>query len=148
VEVIVLKRTSLAWLIIVVVSLLSGLFGYWRAEHLGTPAGTAAQGFSLLRLAPALGFAAGGVLFGWVARRVYLWMSRRWPTRGQAVFLGLAIGCAALLDLAAAIWRPGNAAECIVLNWLWALGYGWVMPRVVGGQAPTPQQGQVPGTKP
>lgn len=123
--------------VIVPVSLLSGAAAFWRVEQLvawypvpvkGTPA----------RVVMASVFAILAVVFGLVATSVYAWVAGRWPDTAPQIYLGLGVGLAVLLSIAGVIVpsilkKRGPVVAWTVLNFLWGVGYGWLLPLLLRG---------------
>jgi hypothetical protein len=68
-----------------------------------------------------------GPILGALAALVYGWV----PSR--TVFLGLALGLATLLSMAAVVSRTPMAGAKVVLNYLVALVFGLLLPRLTAG---------------
>jgi uncharacterized membrane protein YccC len=88
------------------------------------------------RTGPAAGYLIGGIMGGLVAVQVFLWMVGRWPDGASTLYFWLAVGLAVILTVAAIgmYWVVRDARMItiwIVLNLLWALGYGWFLPRLI-----------------
>lgn len=123
--------------VIVPVSLLSGAVAFWRAEQLvawypvpvkGTPA----------RIVMASVFAIAALVFGLVAISVYAWVVGRWPDTAPQIYLGLGVGLAILLSIAGVIvpsilGRRGPVVAWTLMNFLWGVGYGWLLPMLLRG---------------
>jgi hypothetical protein len=128
---------SMALWVIASVSLLSGVVAFWHGEQLlgwyPIPAkGTAG------RIVIALVFTVLAVVFGLVAISVYAWVVGRWPDSAPQIYLWLGVGLAVLLSIAGAIVprvlnKRGPVVAWTVLNFLWGLGYGWLLPRLLRG---------------
>jgi hypothetical protein len=130
----VFRNLLLAFVVIVPVTLIVGALTYFRAEALteeNTPEATSPEGESS---APNLTLAAVAfsVIFGLIATLVYTWMVGRWPGATFRVYLGLAIGLTLFFNIAAVIVRVsanlGGIPECVMLNTLFGVGYGWLLP--------------------
>jgi hypothetical protein len=127
-----------ALVIILPVTLLSGGLTYWRAGPLAdektdeAPSkGPEVSAATLTRAAIAF-----SVLFGLVAAALYTWIAGRWPSTAFDVFLGLAIVLTILFNVAAVVIRRtekmSGIPECIALNTLFGMGYGWLLPLLIG----------------
>lgn len=83
-----------------------------------------------------LGYLIGGIVFASVAVQTYLWMAARWPASAEMVYLTVALVLAAVLTIGAVVL--GRAEEetpvvaWTVMNFMWALGYGLMIPRLLG----------------
>lgn len=83
------------------------------------------------------GYLVFGLGFGWLAIFVFRWMAGRWPLTAQQFYFWLALGLAVVLTLLAVgmhLFSKSSWLDVIVwtgMNFLWALGYGWFLPRVL-----------------
>jgi hypothetical protein len=88
------------------------------------------------------GFLVFGLGFGFLAIIVYHWVGSRWPANATQVYLWIALGAAVLLTLLALIMPLAfkmpwlNVAIWTVENFIWALGYGLFLPRILSALAP------------
>jgi hypothetical protein len=125
-----------AVLVIVPVSLLSGVVALWRVQELvewyplpvkGAPA----------RILMVLMFFAGCFIFGLAAAFVYPSVASTWPHTAPQIYLGLGAGLAILFTIAGlivrAILKRGALVAWTVQNFLWGLGYGVLLPVVLRG---------------
>jgi len=131
-----MNRLMALW-VIIPVSLLSGAVAFWRAKQLvawypvpvkGTPA----------RVVMASVFAIAALVFGLVAIPVYAWVVGRWPDLAPQIYLWLGVGLAVLLSVAGVIMpsilkRRGPVVAWTVLNFLWGVGYGGLLPLLLRG---------------
>ena len=82
------------------------------------------------------GYLVGGLVFGLLAILVYRWMAGRWAEQSAQYYLWLAIGLAVLFSIAAVVSRfflkEAPWFLWIILHFLWALPYGWYLPRLLG----------------
>ena len=94
----------------------------WRSRAIGAPWPPQTALFS-------------AIVFGFIAKGVYLWMQTRWGDAGSAYYLWLALGSAVVLSILAFVALPlmkrGGAIEYTVINLLWAGGFGWLLPRLI-----------------
>lgn len=135
-----IKTLLTALVVIVPVALLSAGLVYWRSEALleekepkaDSPPAPEPQVFSLAVL-------VFGVIAGLLITVLLNWMTGRWPDTGASTFTWISTGAAIVLSVAVVFVRPlanmGGIVECIALHALWGLGYGWVLPAVIGGVA-------------
>jgi hypothetical protein len=84
-----------------------------------------------------VGFTIGGLIFGVIAVAVYLWMAGRWPDSAVSIYRWTAFGFTLALTIAAlamsAVVKNWTAPSLwTVMNILWGVGYGWVIPIVFG----------------
>jgi hypothetical protein len=85
------------------------------------------------------GFLILGLGFGFLAILAYHWVGNRWHDSAAQVYLLLAIGSAVLLSILAfsmhfVIKSPWSVvALWTSMNFLWGLGYGWFLPRILSG---------------
>ncbi len=132
------KNLLTALIVILPVTLVSGGLTYWRAGPLTEEKTDQAAPKGPEMSAATLTFAAVAcsVLFGLIAAALYTWMSGRWPGTAFNVYLGLAIALTVLFNVAAAVVRTtakmSGIAECIALNTLFGIGYGWLLPLLIG----------------
>jgi len=130
----VFRNLLLALVVIVPVTLIVGALTYFRAEALTEEHSPEAASQADEISAPILTFAAiaFSIIFGLIATVVYTWMVGRWPDVAFKVYLGLAIGMTLFFNIAAVIVRLSakmdGIPECIVLNTLIGIGYGWLLP--------------------
>jgi hypothetical protein len=123
-------------LVIVPVSWLPGAVACWRVQELvawyplpvkGAPA----------RILMVLMFFAGCFIFGLVAALLYTWVAGIWPDAAPQIYLGMGAGLAVLFTIAGVIVRSllkrGALVAWTVLNFLWGLGYGVLLPVVLRG---------------
>jgi hypothetical protein len=90
------------------------------------------------RIVIALVFAILAVVFGLVAISVYAWVMARWPDSAPQIYLGMGVGLAVLLSIAGVIvpsilGRRGPVVAWTLMNFLWGLGYGWLLPILLRG---------------
>ena len=108
-------------LVSVPVALLTAVIMYWRVSGANR--------------SPVLSYAIGAIIFGFVARWVYGWMVSRWPATGDGLYLGLALGLAVALTVLAVVgrrlWNTGDVLGFTLINFLWAIAFGWVLPRLL-----------------
>jgi multisubunit Na+/H+ antiporter MnhB subunit len=87
------------------------------------------------------GFLVFGLGFGFLAIFMYHWVGARWPENASQVYLWIALGAAVALSLLALImplffkspWF--NVAIWTTENFIWALGYGLFLPRILNALA-------------
>ena len=128
---------SMAIWAIVPVALLSGLVAFWRGEQLLAWYPIPVKG-TAGRIVIALVFAILAVVFGLVAISVYAWVMGRWPDSAPQIYLWLGVGLAVLLSIVGVIVpsilkRRGPVVAWTVLNFLWGVGYGWLLPMLLRG---------------
>ena len=125
-----------AWTVIVPLSVVSGLFVYFRAHRLAAPALVAARGMPWIRRNGAIGCALSSVAFGMIAGVVYGQVAGEAPDSAWLIFGIGGTAAAGILTAVAAVVRRGQGlrgtAELAVLNVLWGCGYGWLIPAVAG----------------
>ncbi len=130
-----LKNLVPALPLIVVITVVTGILVYWRAEQIGAAA--AAPGDEpASRVSLLISYVVASLIFGVAAVVVYGVMEGRYGAAAATNFLRLGVGAAVVLSLLALVALPlmkrGGAAEYVALNLLWGLGYGWFLPRLVG----------------
>lgn len=83
-----------------------------------------------------LGYLIGGIVFASVAVQTYLWMDGRWPASAAMIYLTVALVLAAVLTIAAVVLARAEENTPVVawtvMNFMWALGYGLMIPRLLG----------------
>jgi hypothetical protein len=116
------------------IGLVSGLFGYWRAQSFSSPDELATKALSTIRRDRLIFYGLFmPVLVGIISYFVYNWMKARWSGSGESAFLVLAIATALVLTvLAAVVFRMRGFAEFTALHVLYTVGFGWIMPRLLG----------------
>ncbi len=78
-----------------------------------------------------------GLGFGFLAILVFNWISGTWSEISTQIYFWLAVGCAIVLTLLAAVmpfffkFRWADTAVWTILNFVWGLGYGWFLPQVL-----------------
>ena len=128
---------SMAIWAIVPVALLSGIAAFWRGEQLLAWYPIPVKG-TVGKIVIASVFAILAVVFGLVAISVYAWVVGRWPDSAPQIYLWLGIGLAVLLSIAGVIVpsilnKRGPVVAWTVLNFLWGVGYGWLLPLLLRG---------------
>lgn len=82
------------------------------------------------------GYFFGGLVFGLLAILVYNWMASRWMAQAAQYYLWLAIGAAVLFSIIAVVFRffykDAPWYLWIAIHFIWALPYGWYLPRLIG----------------
>lgn len=111
--------------VILAITLLSVVLVAWRGEEM-------AKAYGGSKIAVVAGYLVGGLLLGCVAVWVYAWMAGRWPETAPTIYLGLALGIAMWLNIMALRERRNASRTAvmiwIILNMVWAAGYGWLVP--------------------
>lgn len=111
--------------VILLMTLLSVGLVAWRG-------GEMAKAYDASKIAVVAGYLVGGLLFGCVAVWVYVWMVGRWPQTAPTIYLWLALGIAMILNIMALSERRMHSGTAvmiwIILNVIWAVGYGWLVP--------------------
>ena len=83
------------------------------------------------------GYLIVGLGFGWLAIYVFHWVGGRWPLNAQQVYFWLVFVIAAVLNVLAVgmhfVFKSSwlDVIVWTVMNFLWALGYGWFLPKVL-----------------
>jgi hypothetical protein len=130
------KNLLTALIVILPVTLLSGGLTYWRAGPLTEEKTEQVKGPEMSAATLTFAAVAFSVIFGLIAAVLYTWMTGRWPGTAFNVYLGLAIGLTILFNVAAVIVRTtekmSGIPECIALNTLFGIGYGWLLPLLIG----------------
>jgi hypothetical protein len=82
-------------------------------------------------------FLIGGLIFGFIAIFVYHKIQIRWPENTAQMYLWIALGIAILMSVLAVAFRTMVKADWVavamwvVMNFLWAIGYGSYLPRIL-----------------
>jgi hypothetical protein len=122
--------------VIVPVALLSGIVAFWRGKQVLAWYPIPVKG-TAGRIVIALVFTVLAVVFGLVAISVYAWVVGRWPDTASQIYLGLGVGLAVLLSIAGVIVRSivgkGPVVAWTLMNFLWGLGYGGLLPLLLHG---------------
>lgn len=121
--------------LIVAITIITAGLVYGRAEQLGAVTSVSgSNAFSRNSLVSS--YMIAGLLFGAAAVEVYRLALGRYGAEGGSVFLKMGIGAAILLSILAVAVMPrmkrGGTAEYIALNLLWGLGYGGLLPLILG----------------
>jgi hypothetical protein len=81
------------------------------------------------------GYLTGGLVFGLIAILVFRWMEGQWAELAGQYYWWLAIGAAVLFSIAAVVFRfffkQAPWYLWIAIHFLWALPYGWYLPRLL-----------------
>ena len=130
-------NNSMAVWVIASVSLLSGIIAFWRGEQLLAWYPIPVKG-TAGRIVIALVFAILAVVFGLVAISVYAWVMGHWPDSAPQIYLWLGVGLAILLSIVGVIVpsilkRRGPVVAWTLMNFLWGVGYGWLLPMLLRG---------------
>jgi hypothetical protein len=125
-----------SWLVILPVSVLSGVIVYFGAERLAAPALLARRGPSWVKRRGAVGCAVSAGIVGMLTAVLYGWISRAVPGLAAPILALASTAIVAMLTaLAILARRPQGgrgSAELVVLIVLWGIGYGWLIPLVRG----------------
>jgi hypothetical protein len=118
--------------VIVSVSLLTGIVAFWRGERLLAWYPVPVKGVAGRALI-AIVFAVAAVIFGLVANAVYGRVAASRPDTARQIYLWVGVGLAILLSVAGfivprALKKQGPVIAWTVMNFLWGVGYGWVLP--------------------
>jgi hypothetical protein len=129
------KSIIVLLILIIGIGLVSGLLGYWRAQSFSTPDELATKGLAMIRRERLIFYGLFiPVLVGIISYFVYRWMTARWSGTGESAFLLLAVAMALVFTaLAAVVFRMRGFAEFTALHLLYTVGFGWIMPRFLGG---------------
>jgi hypothetical protein len=77
-------------------------------------------------------FTIGAAIFGLVATFVYGWLTGVRPDTASQIYLWLGVGLAILFSIVAVvvslILKKGAVVAWVLLNFLWGIGYGWLLP--------------------
>ena len=122
------ENTVASLTVILSITVFSVALVAWRA-------GDMAKVFNQSKVAVVLAYLIGGLIIGFLAVCVYVWMAGHWPARAAILFRWFALGIAVVLNiLVLMMYRRFSRAVVIVLivlNVVWGVGYGWLMPMVI-----------------
>jgi hypothetical protein len=82
-------------------------------------------------------FLVGGLIFGFIAIFAYHKIQVRWPENTAQMYLWIALAIAVLMTILAVAFRTMVKADWVavamwvVMNFLWAVGYGVYLPRIL-----------------
>jgi hypothetical protein len=118
--------------VIVSVSLLTGIVAFWRGKRLLAWYPVPVTGVAG-RAVIALVFTVAAAIFGLVANVVYGRIAASRPDTAPQIYLWAGVGLAILLSVAgyivpSALKKQGPVITWTVMNFLWGVGYGWVLP--------------------
>ena len=118
--------------VIVSVSLLTGIVSFWRGERMLTWYPIPVKGVAG-RAVIALVFTIAAAVFGLVANSVYGRVAASRPDTAHQIYLWVGVGLAIILSIAgfivpSALKKQGPVVAWTVMNFLWGVGYGWVLP--------------------
>ena len=124
-----LKSIGTALPVILPITLISVGLVAWQSGEMAKAYGLSKAGLISVYL-------VGGLILGCAAVWIFKWMAGRWSQDAATYFFWLAIGLAMLLNLMAWSERQNQSGVVIViwfvLNAVWGLGYGWLLPRILG----------------
>jgi hypothetical protein len=113
------------------VALLTGLVAFWRADQVLAWYPIPIKGIAG-KVVAAILFSCAAVIFGLVATVVYGWLIGNRPDTAAQIYLWVGVGLAVALSIAAVvvstILKRGPVVAWIVWNFLWGVGYGWILP--------------------
>ncbi len=111
--------------VILPVTLLTVAIVAWQAEEM-------AKAYETSKGGVVVGFLIAGLIFGWIAVQVYVWMAGRWPDSASTIYLWVALGIAVVANVLALVMRRNYSGTVvviwIVLNTGWGAAYGWLAP--------------------
>ena len=118
--------------VIVSVALLTGIVCFWRGERMLAWYPVPLKGLAG-RAVIALVFTVAAAVFGLVANSVYGRLAANRPDAAPQIYLWVGVGVAVLLSVAGfivprALKKQGPVIAWTVMNLLWGVGYGWVLP--------------------
>jgi hypothetical protein len=82
-------------------------------------------------------FLIGGLIFGFIAIFAYHKIQVSWPENTAQIYFWIALGIAILMSVLALAFRTMVKADWVavamwvVMNFLWAVGYGVYLPRIL-----------------
>lgn len=130
-----MRNLSVALPVIVIIAFLSGGLVYWRADQMVEPGQIALRGLATVRWEEAVGIGFTALIFGLMTSQIYIWLAGQWMEAAAKLYLGFGVAFMAVLTLAAVTVRPllhlEGIPEVVALNFLWGLGYGWVIPFLI-----------------
>ena len=119
------ENTIAALPVILSITVFSVALVTWRA-------GDMAKVSNRSKVAVVLAYLIGGLIIGFLAVWVYMWMAGHWPGRAAILFRWVALGIAVVLNiLVLMMYRRFSKAVVIVLivlNVVWGVGYGLLLP--------------------
>jgi cytochrome bd-type quinol oxidase subunit 2 len=83
-------------------------------------------------------FLISGLVFGFIAIFAYHKIQIRWPENSAQMYLYIALAIAVVLSVLAVAFRTMIKADWvavvmwILMNFVWAVGYGIYLPRILG----------------
>ena len=100
----------------------------WRGEDM-------ARAFNRSRIAVVLAYLIGGLIVGFLAVCVYVWMAGHWPGQAVILFRWVALGIAVVLNILVLMMHRKFCRSVVivlmVLNVVWGVGYGFLLPVVL-----------------
>lgn len=122
-------------LVIVSISLLTGIVAFVRGERMLAWYPLPLKGV-VGWIVIAVVFAIVAAIFGAVANSVYGRLITSRPDTAAQIYMWVGIGVAILLTVAgfivpSALKKQGPVIAWAVMNFLWGVGYGWVLPRLL-----------------
>jgi vacuolar-type H+-ATPase subunit I/STV1 len=121
--------------VIVLVSLLTGIAVFLRGERMLAWYPLPLKGVAGW-IVIAVVFAIVAMIFGMVANSVYGRLVASRPDTAAQIYLWVGIGAAILLTIAgfivpSVLKKQGPVIAWIAMNFIWGVGYGWALPRLL-----------------
>ena len=129
-----LNNILISFMVILPVTLLSVAVAYLRAGRMASLDQVSLKGLPAVRRESVFAWLAGGLIVGLLFSLLYLWMAGSWRD-APLIYMELAVASVFLLSLLAVIACPmlkkNCALEYVLLNVIWGLGYGGVLPLLI-----------------
>ena len=123
--------TSLVRLVVLIlaVTLLSGVYAYFRASTLTTLDQLAAKGLDRARWDTAVFFGGVALVVGILGVLVFRWIGEAGSADPQRTFLLLAVGIGVVLEImAGVVFKMRGLADFTALHIVQIVGFGWLLP--------------------
>jgi hypothetical protein len=128
------NNVLISFMVILPVTLISAAVAYLRADRMASSNQVSSKGLPAVRKANVFAWLTGGLIAGLLFSLLYLRMADSWHN-APLIYMESAVASFFLLSLLAVIACPmlkkNCAPEYVLLNVIWGLGYGGVLPLLI-----------------
>lgn len=129
-----LKISIASVLVVLLMTVISAVYAYFRAQSFGSLDVIAAKGIEAARRHNAIFYAAVSVVVGVIGFFALRYLIGRGADAADAQYLYLAIGIGVVLEvLAAIVFKMRGLADFTFLHLAYVAGYGWLYPLALRG---------------
>jgi len=129
-----LNNVLISFMVILPVTLISAAVAYLRTDRIASSDQVSLKGLPAARRASVFSWLTGGLIAGLLFSLLYLWMAGSWRD-APLIYMESAVALVFLLSLLAVIACPmlkkNCALEYVLLNAIWGLSYGGVLPFLI-----------------